>query len=433
MNRVHGYSRDSFDRFGDDLCEVLLSYHTFEDKFRFECVSKQWRRLIFNRQHLIDIRFVYNYFDRKINVEVLKLALKKCRNVTSLVIDLYLSNVEEVFDMIVKSCDKLTSIQTDFERIPEKTVEEFCDKFGPKLTKIIFKRTNYEVFKDIVKRCPKVRTLSGEYNFYRFHLSHVFDGNKVLVKNLRSFEFTYNSCDFEMLKIFVENNKRSLRSISLYIVEKDLTEDHILSLFKQLSKLSNLRTFKMCCNSNLDQSLAQFLLILSTKCPNIWEINLRLRTDSQLLCENIYKSLNFFNDLQIFAIENYSPSVVITETPKECHKLIHLKSLLRLSDRFFVNIDRHFPRLQHISVGTLITNRVLESVAKLPALRHLDLSIDQSCHISDRKVIDIIKKCLKLTFVMLITKDHYCKLNDLDIEKVRKAGHHNFRIKWFRN
>ena len=34
------YSKDSFDRFGDDLCEEVLSYLTFEDKFRFECVAK---------------------------------------------------------------------------------------------------------------------------------------------------------------------------------------------------------------------------------------------------------------------------------------------------------------------------------------------------------------------------------------------------------
>ncbi|CAG2111257.1 unnamed protein product, partial [Medioppia subpectinata] len=29
------YALDSMDRFGDDLCEVLLSYLSFEDRFRF--------------------------------------------------------------------------------------------------------------------------------------------------------------------------------------------------------------------------------------------------------------------------------------------------------------------------------------------------------------------------------------------------------------
>ena len=31
------YSRDSFDRFGDDLTELILSFMSFEDKIRLEC------------------------------------------------------------------------------------------------------------------------------------------------------------------------------------------------------------------------------------------------------------------------------------------------------------------------------------------------------------------------------------------------------------
>lgn len=44
------FSADSFDRFGDDLCELLLSYLSFNDKIRLECVSKQWKRLVYSKQ-----------------------------------------------------------------------------------------------------------------------------------------------------------------------------------------------------------------------------------------------------------------------------------------------------------------------------------------------------------------------------------------------
>ena len=37
---------DSFDRFGDDLCEILLKYVKPNEKFKFETVSKQWKRCI---------------------------------------------------------------------------------------------------------------------------------------------------------------------------------------------------------------------------------------------------------------------------------------------------------------------------------------------------------------------------------------------------
>ncbi len=45
-----GFNSNSFKRFGDDLCELLLSYLSISDKIRFECVSKQWQRLVFNKQ-----------------------------------------------------------------------------------------------------------------------------------------------------------------------------------------------------------------------------------------------------------------------------------------------------------------------------------------------------------------------------------------------
>ena len=43
------YAKNSMDRFGDDLSEVILSYLWFEDKIRLECVSKQWRRLVYQQ------------------------------------------------------------------------------------------------------------------------------------------------------------------------------------------------------------------------------------------------------------------------------------------------------------------------------------------------------------------------------------------------
>ena len=49
------YAKNSFDRLGDDLTELILQYLTFEDKVRLECVSKQWRRLIYNKQSVINI------------------------------------------------------------------------------------------------------------------------------------------------------------------------------------------------------------------------------------------------------------------------------------------------------------------------------------------------------------------------------------------
>jgi hypothetical protein len=52
----------SFDRFGDDLSELIVSYLTIEDKFRFQCLSKQWRRLVFNKTYVLRLSLI----DRKV-------------------------------------------------------------------------------------------------------------------------------------------------------------------------------------------------------------------------------------------------------------------------------------------------------------------------------------------------------------------------------
>ncbi len=41
------FNFDSFQRFGDDLWEPLLSYLSISDKIHFECLPEQWQRLVY--------------------------------------------------------------------------------------------------------------------------------------------------------------------------------------------------------------------------------------------------------------------------------------------------------------------------------------------------------------------------------------------------
>ncbi|CAG2123271.1 unnamed protein product, partial [Medioppia subpectinata] len=48
------YAKDSMDRFGDDLFGLILSYLLLEDRFRLECVSKQFQRTVF--ESVVDMK-----------------------------------------------------------------------------------------------------------------------------------------------------------------------------------------------------------------------------------------------------------------------------------------------------------------------------------------------------------------------------------------
>ncbi len=55
-NNENSLKRDSFSaRICDDLCEVLLSYLSIEDKIRFECVSKQFQNCVYIKQNAIEV------------------------------------------------------------------------------------------------------------------------------------------------------------------------------------------------------------------------------------------------------------------------------------------------------------------------------------------------------------------------------------------
>ena len=54
------YRRDSFShRVCDDLSEVILQFLPIENKFRFECVSKQFQRTVFQKQYELNVDDIY--------------------------------------------------------------------------------------------------------------------------------------------------------------------------------------------------------------------------------------------------------------------------------------------------------------------------------------------------------------------------------------
>jgi hypothetical protein len=79
-NNEISLKRDSFsDRICDDLCEVLLSYLSFKDKIRFECISKQFQRCLYIKQNNIEVNdFEYKDRDKnKLNKLLIKNYLKE--------------------------------------------------------------------------------------------------------------------------------------------------------------------------------------------------------------------------------------------------------------------------------------------------------------------------------------------------------------------
>src|ERR1700761_5012953 len=109
------FRAESFDRFGDDLTEELLSYLSLEDKLRFRSVSKRWLGLsssLLKKQKVLEFNIgsgfhwfedVYRYDNR------LKSLLKMCPHIET--IDLSGRVItDEVLDALIDFCPRLVSI-----------------------------------------------------------------------------------------------------------------------------------------------------------------------------------------------------------------------------------------------------------------------------------------------------------------------------------
>ena len=164
------FSANSFNRFGDDLCELILSYLTFEDKIRLQSVSKQWNRTIFNKQlafkYCYDTDFMQqnelnfhrsNQDKERFNVLFEKI-LQKCSIKR---IDLAFVRLDNTFiDIICEFCPLLTSMTGYFSELQLDWILKFGEKFGNRMKVLNFKGLYTRNEFILTCFCPNVIILS---------------------------------------------------------------------------------------------------------------------------------------------------------------------------------------------------------------------------------------------------------------------------------
>ncbi|CAG2172158.1 unnamed protein product [Oppiella nova] len=135
------YSKDSFERFGDDLCEVLLSYLSFEDRFRYECLSKQFRRLIYttlseltiDRKIMKNIVKADNFGDNYFEFNILSQIAKKCPNLQRIDCSQLRPNERPVFAAIHAlrdNCPHLRHYYCTFHGSDDRLIGPLFTRFG---------------------------------------------------------------------------------------------------------------------------------------------------------------------------------------------------------------------------------------------------------------------------------------------------------------
>ena len=414
------YSKNSFDRFGDDLCEYVLSFIEFKDSFRLSCVSKQWKRLIFNKQkHLLIDNSFKIYF-----LEKLKIVFKNCLNIRSIgfssdIIEAYKTYI---FNYIISNTNiNLNEIECDFELLTEDMFKEFCQMFGHNLKTIYFK--GYCILnEDISMLCPNVTDLKT------YSLKNIFNGNTLLFNNLKSIAFDYRSDDKQRFDLLIDSNRDCLQSIEVH-----LFYDIGINELNSLTKLSELKCLSIrlhlrsigCEETNIILLLKE----LSNNCKVLKKINfdICLTPDRQVISE-IFQTFNNFRELKILSIIAYNivnNSIITSKQLNNCKNLTHLSLNLSgshnlITDSFMDSIDKHLPKLQSIkfncekyitdwsAIGfTHLTEFAFYSLSKLKYIQtiHFNSNIYE-LQSKEHIIKDLMKNCRKIKSIITIFIDN---------------------------
>ena len=160
------YRKDSMDRFGDDLTELILSFLWFEDKIRLECVSKQWKRCVFQRQFVIEIdsysKESYDSLNKLIDKddnyhldeEALESVLKKCPNITKVKLS-DLNVKSKVMLKFGQYCPNIKSLNYSIRGV------YFCQKYGHKLEELWTNGRNDNI-KHSLEFCPNLKIFNSD-------------------------------------------------------------------------------------------------------------------------------------------------------------------------------------------------------------------------------------------------------------------------------
>ncbi len=427
INKI-SLKRDSFnDRICDNLCEVLLKYLSFEEKIKFECVSKQFRNSILKNQNLIEIDlwsdqrlyfsdilspiekcFVINGF--QLNRQSIDVLLKKLKSINNIVIksnDSFesLHNREVIILLIIKNCVNLNAIKFDFCYINDKILAQFGNKLGLSLRDIDFnigfETSKWAQFKSLLKSCSELSSIKC------LRIEHLIDSEEVLVPKLLRLETYFSLNDWPFLELFAKSYAKTLKSFIIDINE-DMTEYAIEVLLNEISNLVKLEELKLSFNllTIFGPNFVEKLKLIGNKCTLLKRFSFKAFM-IQSLAIKVFETIRFFTQLKSLEMNFMNKKIfdneLSVETLPESKQLTHLKLMhLKINDNFFNDIDIYSPKLKHLEIliEDEITDRAMTSLSKLQHLESISIkgSTDYKyfLYITDKGISDLIKNSPKM-------------------------------------
>ncbi|XP_054155938.1 uncharacterized protein LOC128954387 [Oppia nitens] len=462
--------KDSFDRFGDDLCQLLLTNLPIKDRLILQSVSKQWLALIFNTQtHLVFNKKLLNKMsldsmsDYYQTIKLFHVLVRKCRNITAVTINVgsilpgAVHMMSRFINLLIKYSHRLRhiSIKLDYDglwSVIDRTFERFFWRFGQQLLTFKFQGYNYQfnkqLFYEVVDAMPNLKTLdiNCKHPFNpesTVQLDDIFIGNNMcylLPESLQSLNIKLAETSLPLFANFADIFGHQLISLTIQFDDLVVNDDNddgdevwtanlkpLSAGFRQMPRLRQLN-FDLPIDFGADFSVDLFSTI-GRNCRQLRSLDYKSYFGNILKIKAIFVAINkhMSKQLQRLSLEWMCNNVDDNEDLEELsltsdslnrlHGLTHLT--LRLYDwdiigeQFFQDIHLNLPRLQSIHCDNApITEKSVQSIGQLAQLMDV-------CILSDSKYT-AIKKSYIFNHLLIDTKAKHLYLQYKDSVRVRQ-------------
>ena len=442
----------SFDRFGDDLLELILTYLRNKDKFRYQCLSKRIQNFIFNKTRKLIIysnmesyknpdRIHTIYFrlfsTNKLSAnqrKTFELILTKFKGLTDIKVNGSDTYVERLLYLLADYCPYLRSLcftetvndyYTRDNAIPSESIEYFGQRCGHKIKKLKFKyNVSEETIKHLLSFTPNLEqiivrdmkailTETDKWNQMK-------DNNNQVIAKLPKLRIAVISlAPLEHLAQFYEEYKNTKIIIEFteylnYIESLDNTS------FKYFIRVRVLKlSFPEPKNSN---QLVKNLQLLAKECQQL----LDLYIFCSVTYKPLFKVLGEFTQLSKLKINDnvyHHDNSIEPKILRYFKTMVNLKVLILhfygLNDDHIEGIDEYLPQLRSISLFSSgdITDKSLEYISKLIEFESFRVICDQcnnkNKNITDSGVIKILESSPRVRRLQFLKYNSDC--NDKSI------------------
>ena len=391
------FCRESIDRFGDDLIELILSYLSFEDKIRLECLSKQCRSLIFNKQFVLEVHKMkrsHNTLNKlvskktkhkipKINKTNLTSVLKKCPNLRELLINVFIEDKD--LRIIADYCRRVTTLELKAICLHRYVFIDFGQQFGPNLkalkleTHKLLTNKNAELnVTKFLKMCKNLRKIEMPSNHKLFVCTDKdFLPKLEIIEEIR----IYSNTNQNELKTLADKYSKSLKRIGIKIVST-VKAKQLKTYLRDISRFENLQSLDLKISENYGkiETIDESIALLAESLTHLKNFQLKIYNNF-LISERFLKSLSELKTVKRLVLD-LKPITKKLEGSVEClRKCSELTTLdidySELSENFFENIESILPKLRFLNVSNSHSNRRLflnhysDSIQLMPNLRRL--------------------------------------------------------------